>query len=355
MAEKANQQRSLRLAVALACALSLVFGLVSSPGQATAQSTQERLNEARNRASQVRSEVARIADAYTATNAELDRTRIRHEEARESILRAEADIMDLQDHLKDRVRAAYRMRGVGFFQFLLDADSFQDFNMRLASLQRQTLADEDLILQLRRKRAEIESKRRELERQEEVGKGQLAELQRQGNQLTITLTEANALVQRLEGQLAQEEIRNLFSVTASRGGGGGGRTVPLSACPVAQPNFVTNSFGDPRSGGRRHQGNDIMAARGVGIYAVNDGTITSTRSGGLGGLAVYLWDGANRYYYAHLDRISVSSGQSVSAGQRLGDNGDTGNARGGPPHLHFEIHPGGGRAIDPYPSLSRVC
>jgi murein DD-endopeptidase MepM/ murein hydrolase activator NlpD len=63
------------------------------------------------------------------------------------------------------------------------------------------------------------------------------------------------------------------------------------------------------------------------------------------------------FYYAHLNDFVASNGQHVSSGQLIGHNGNTGDAAGGPDHVHFEIHPSwaGSAAIDPYPSLSRVC
>ena len=98
-----------------------------------------------------------------------------------------------------------------------------------------------------------------------------------------------------------------------------------------------------------------MAPYGAPVVAVVPGRVTKGGNGGLGGISVYLYGNGVEFYYAHLSRRSVGPGQSVSAGQTIGANGDSGNAKGGPPHVHFEIHPGGGRAIDPYPSLSAVC
>ncbi len=333
------------------CALALVASAVVG-GPVRAQSTQERLDAARRDATRIKSDIERIAEAFAQTDAQQDRTEQQISQTQAEIDKVKADRSALQNKLKDRVRTAYRMKGVGFFQFLLQAESFRDFNLRLMSLQRQTLADEDLILQLRKKGHELDLKENELDAQNAVLKDRVSAYEAQARNATITLGQANQLVRNLQGQLSREQIARLFSISRSTGG----RIISLGACPVDPPNIVTNSWGASRGGGtRRHQGNDIMADHGTPIRAVNSGTVTRTGSGGLGGLSVYLWDGSTEYYYAHLARISVSSGQKVSAGALLGTNGDTGNASGGPPHLHFEIHPGGGGAIDPYPSLSAVC
>ena len=126
--------------------------------------------------------------------------------------------------------------------------------------------------------------------------------------------------------------------------------------PVQGPNSFVDSFGAARSGGRTHKGCDIMTARGTPLVAVVSGTIRATNpsNSGLGGITIHLsGSDGNVYYYAHLSSIKsgIKSGVRVEAGQVIGSAGNTGNASGGAVHLHFEIRPGGGSAINPYSTL----
>ncbi|MEO2109220.1 MAG: M23 family metallopeptidase [Actinomycetota bacterium] len=89
--------------------------------------------------------------------------------------------------------------------------------------------------------------------------------------------------------------------------------------------------------------------------AAGAGTVRVGRNGS-GGLTVNLHDVAgNRYYYAHLDSVGVLDGQAVEAGQILGGAGTSGNAAGTPPHLHWQVHPGGGGPVDPFPLPNALC
>lgn len=87
-----------------------------------------------------------------------------------------------------------------------------------------------------------------------------------------------------------------------------------------------------------------------------NGTITRTYEGlALGGKSLRLTAPDGTYYfYAHLDSFApgIGAGTAVRAGQVIGYNGATGNAH--EPHLHFEIHPGGGAAVNPYPFLKAI-
>lgn len=128
-------------------------------------------------------------------------------------------------------------------------------------------------------------------------------------------------------------------------------------CPVAGAVSFSDSWGAPRSGGRSHKGVDMIAARGTPIVAVYSGRIKRTSNSSLGGKSVYfVSDAGDMYYYAHLDGFGdISAGMSVPAGYVLGYNGSSGNAPDWLPHLHWEYHPGGGAAVNPYPLAKELC
>ncbi|MCU1387732.1 MAG: putative metalloendopeptidase [Ilumatobacteraceae bacterium] len=148
------------------------------------------------------------------------------------------------------------------------------------------------------------------------------------------------------------------------GGGAGGHPAAGSAiygqgedwvCPL-QPQgsyAFSDTFGAPRSGGRLHQGVDMISARGTTIVAIVDG-VAIDKENTLGGNTIsFNGNDGNHYYYAHLDSYAASG--QVLKGTVIGYVGDTGNAKFSTPHLHFEIHPGGGPAVDPTPTVAANC
>lgn len=130
--------------------------------------------------------------------------------------------------------------------------------------------------------------------------------------------------------------------------------------PVGEPYSFIDSWGYPRMTGTEyehgHQGVDIMAPFGTPLYAVERGVITRVGTDVLGGTKLWLkGQSGTYYYYAHLSAYAegMVEGAVVDAGHVVGFVGDTGNAAGGAPHLHFQVHPGGGEPVNPY-GLLRV-
>lgn len=116
----------------------------------------------------------------------------------------------------------------------------------------------------------------------------------------------------------------------------------------------TDDYGAPRAGTVTHHGNDIFAPTGTPVLAVADGELYKVGVNTLGGNRLWLRDDlGNTYYYAHLSGYAsgVKDGLRVSTGQIIAYVGNTGQAITTPPHLHFEIHPGDGDSVDPYPFL----
>ncbi len=120
--------------------------------------------------------------------------------------------------------------------------------------------------------------------------------------------------------------------------------------PVAGQADYTDDFYLPRYNPdyHPHEGNDVLAAEGTPVRAPDDGNVRYTE-GGISGKAFYLTTGNGTYYFGcHMVAFAdLPSGSSVTQGQIIGFVGTTGDAAGGPPHLHFEVHPGGGPAVDP--------
>jgi murein DD-endopeptidase MepM/ murein hydrolase activator NlpD len=261
---------------------------------------------------------------------------------------------------------------------------FESSNVNEA-LTRDALADViggqklDVIDEVRQVESDLAKQSAELEAQKATQEQLTAQLAEDNSRLAKEVAalqaEYDALDQILEGleeaerQRVLAETRRRAAEEAARksaeraaaakrrttsGGGGGGYIVPPPfQCPVAGGASFTNSWGQPRSGGRRHQGVDMMSPSGTPTPAPVSGVVTY-RGNSVGGLSWHLdGDDGNYYYGTHLSRYGEQSGR-VSAGTIIGYVGSTGNAS--TPHLHFEIHPGGqGNAVNPYPTVAAYC
>jgi len=132
-----------------------------------------------------------------------------------------------------------------------------------------------------------------------------------------------------------------------------------------------DDFGAPRGGGT-HQGNDLMAAKKSPAVAAEAGKVKYWTTSAAAGCMLYLYGtSGTTYLYIHLNNdltmrndnrgkcvkgtaYTVANGAKVSAGQQIAYVGDSGDANGGNSHLHFEVHPGGGKAVSPYPYLQKA-
>ncbi len=102
----------------------------------------------------------------------------------------------------------------------------------------------------------------------------------------------------------------------------------------------------------------MIAARGTPVVAITDGVVFRMYNGGLGGITLWLRAAnGDEFYYAHLDAWApgVAVGDRLAVGDAVGTVGNTGNARYTVPHLHFEFHPQGGAAVNPYPLVAELC
>jgi murein DD-endopeptidase MepM/ murein hydrolase activator NlpD len=143
--------------------------------------------------------------------------------------------------------------------------------------------------------------------------------------------------------------------------------------PVLGAATYTSDFGDARPGGR-HEGNDIVAPRKAIAVAAEAGTVKFWTTSANAGCMLYLYgDSGTTYFYIHLNNdrgagndnrgkcvagtayaAGLVEGAHVEAGQQVGFVGDSGDANGIHPHLHFEVHPNGGKAVNPYPYLQQA-
>ena len=244
--------------------------------------------------------------------------------------------------MDSRLKTIYMQEELSFLHVLMDSADFNDFLTRFYLCERVSVWEARIISETRELRIELKKKREDLEAKRSQQKALLKRLEKKKRELEQKFKEPKGLLSAVE-----KDLRNAPRVTSRTIKG-----VKISCFPVARPYAYSDTWLAPRRG-HRHQGCDVFAARGTPCYACVSGRVR-TGYGRNAGKTIYLYgDSGDLFYYMHLNGYAVTSGH-VEAGQVIGYVGDSGNARGGACHLHFEVHPDGGRAINPYPILRSI-
>ena len=248
--------------------------------------------------------------------------------------KAVQEAADAKQELRAHAVSAYMTGPVEDHLALLDNDSFTDMGVARSYVDVVVSTHERLTRRYERKRDALSDEHAALAARVGDENARLTEL---------SATERPAFLEvlaRLEEQRAYEAGAHAY--------------IDGFVFPIAGDCEFIDSWGYPRSGGRWHQGADIFATRGTPVVASENGVLDGVGSGTLGGIKLWVnGESGNEYYYAHLAAYApgVRDGMSVRAGEVVGYVGDTGNAKGTSPHLHFEIHPGGAGPANPYPIL----
>ena len=357
--------------VATLAAVTLMLGVLGSAsvlGSAaveadTLHQAQDHLSALQKRIKARRTKLAHLEHHMNMTAKRIDHTQsalaeIQHQLDHVAVKLADtrSQIAKLQDQMDQRIRAAY-IQGPGTpIELVLTAPTYNALVERLSILDHMTQSDAELADQIRVVQQQLQQRTQQLTQLQAQRTDLLNQLNDRRQKLQSNYDEQHKLL----SYLANQRAIVMQQITALQ---------PFALCPVMGPRAFSDDFGAPRTAGgyHPHAGNDILAPMGARIVAPFDGTATASHDT-LGGLTVNV-TGANGYVYnAHLSKIGKTG--KVRAGDVVGYVGNSGDARGGPTHDHFEWHPNSvpshphkspygftkvGDAIDPYPFLMQVC
>jgi murein DD-endopeptidase MepM/ murein hydrolase activator NlpD len=302
--------------------------------------TKDRIRSGNQKLRRLQREMNRLATSVARIDARLEKARERIVELQRQTHRLELEALRLEEELDERNREAYMM-GSAPVLYVLTASSAAEAAARLGFLNEMSRRDEVLAFKVANTTGRIASARAGLARAWQVVEIGRLRLVADRKALGRKLRRFRQLVAELN--VRAEQIRLEIS-----------KLRPFSVCPMAGPYAIADNFGAPRhepgGGFHLHQGNDIMAAMGTPIVAPFDG-VASVSHSELGGLAVYVRGAYGYVYNAHLSRLGSLG--PVKTGDVIGYVGSTGHSSG--PHNHFEWHPDGGEAVDPYEFLMQVC
>lgn len=391
-------RRFVAMLIALCAVVPTTAGQIVLADESDAQQAAREIADARDRAN-------RAADAYFAAESQLDGLEVEAQALEAEIVGLESQVADLQDRVQQvavnrftRSSAAAsplltgfssaeeQMQMSAFTEVITDTsaadfDEFDSLNRELdkkndelvakhaeteaqrasaAALRDQATAEVEHLKEVEAERLQDDAVRKALVAEERTRAAQAAQQTATPATTIVVDDDIDAPSQAPENSAVTAE---LGSGGQTGGGGSGGRPGGAGGedygdvdwvCPTGDAAVgFGDTWGAPRSGGRRHEGVDMIGPRGTPILAIVDGrAISGERE--LGGHTIhFVGADGNNYFYGHLDGYGLLG--DVNAGDIIGYMGDTGNAKTSTPHLHFEIHPGGGAAVNPYPTVRAHC
>jgi murein DD-endopeptidase MepM/ murein hydrolase activator NlpD len=351
-------------------AASLVLLILSSVLSAQAdtrselEAAQHRQERMQRLIGQTERSVLRLRDEMNVLAARIEEAMTEYEHAREEIvavrddLRVERETLRRLQHALNQRAAAIFMDGIpSEVQVLLDAESVNDMFDRFTYVEAASVRDREIAERVEAQEAVLEAVEAECQEILMERRQALTSLQNDRAALEEKFDEQQRRLRRLDRLRAEagEVLTGLLAEIRVEllARGGDGVLGPLYVCPVGDPHAYGDTFGilHVHPGWKHiHKGNDIAAPMNTPVYAPFDGRVeTGTEKNA--GKYVRLWgeDG----YATMLHLSSFAAWGEVEEGDVVGYVGITGNATS--PHIHFEWHPGGGAAVDPYHQLNEVC
>jgi murein DD-endopeptidase MepM/ murein hydrolase activator NlpD len=284
------------------------------------------------------SELDNVVRDYQAARARSEELAAQVTEAEQREQALESQVGHLRGIINGRASETYRTGPGQLLNVLMNTRTYREFSIVMDLFEAVTSRDSEALGELSSLKAETAKVKTSLESKRAEHLRAVENLRSRQSEMAGRLTALGRHYEAVRTQLEDRKSGFIF--------------------PVRAPYSYVDTWGGPRSGGRRHQGVDIFAVRGTPVYAVVNGVVEKMGLNTLGGNRLWIRSSGDNwtYYYAHLNAYAsgIRNGGRVKKGQVLGYVGTTGNAAGTPPHLHFQTHAPQGSAVNPYTVLKRV-
>ena len=373
-------KRKSRFAMIVAILLMLTFAVETSLASAATLSQirnniknkQQELNESKAKEKSLGDQVNSLEQINSKQSdideleASISEAQAKLETLEEELAAAEEKVNTQNENLNARLRNMYKNGSVGFIDVLMDSGSFSEFLNNLSLVEKVYTSDQDVLEELQKAYDEIDAKKKEIETlQAELSESKAtmeeqkssleadkASVEKKKSEIAADSAETQRELDKLEAdaQALTSSIRNSGSSSSSSKYNGG-----IMAWPVPSCHTVSSGYGGrihPTTGKYKfHGGLDIPGSYGSAIVAANSGKViwAGNRGDSYGNYVIIDHGGGVSTLYGHSSKVLVSTGQSVSRGQRIANVGSTGRSTG--PHCHFEVRINGSR-VNPNPYVN---